>query len=470
MNNSTSSIMKRILVICLSITVSMSSLAQAYEIPVKINNLKDSMIYFGHHFGNGYFINDSSKLDNNGQILFKGDEPLKGGIYFLLLPGGKYFDFLVDKHQNFSILCDTSDFLNTVSFKNSFQNEKFFNYRKYLEQQYRKISKIKEKQKGYLTKLDSLMLLEDEIQLIYNRIYLKKEEIIADHPDSLVSVLIKSGLPIIPPPAPRDTSGILLDSLFEYKYVKTHFFDNTDFLDERLLRTSILQNKVLEYLTKMTTPQHDSIIKDVNRVVEMAAANQEVYKFVLNTLFQYYNKSKIISDENIFVYIAEHYYLGGKTPWTNEDFAKRLQEDIAKRKPNLIGAVAADFAMKNEKGQVINLRDIQNRYVILYFYDVDCEVCKYVSPELMNFYRIIKDRDVDVIGIYTGEDKSKWLKYIEDNNLKWNNVWDPKNASGFRENYKIVGTPQLFLLDEDQKIVAKRITVEQLMGFFNSID
>ena len=462
--------MKQVLIICLSITISLSGLSQGYEIPVKINNLKDSMIYFGHHFGNGYFINDSSKLASDGQVLFKGEEALKGGIYFLLLPGGKYFDFLVDKHQKFSILCDTSDFLNTVSFKNSYQNEKFFNYRKYLENEYRTISVIKERQKAYLTKLDSLMILEDEIQLIHNKIYLKKEEIIAEHPDSIVSVLIKSGIPIIPPPAPRDTSGMLLDSTFEYKYVKTHFFDNIDFSDERLLRTSILQNKVLEYLTRMTAPQHDSIIKDVDYVIERAAANQEVYKFILNTLFRYYNKSNIISDENIFVHIAEKYFLGGKTPWTNEDFTKKLKEDLAKRKPNLIGAVAADFSMKNEKGQVVNLRDVQNRHVILYFYDVDCEVCEFVSPELMNFYRIIMDRGVDVIGIYTGEDKTSWLKYIEDNNLSWKNVWDPKNASGFRENYKIVGTPQLFLLDEDQKIVAKRITVEQLMGYFNSID
>ena len=462
--------MKQVLIICLSITISLSGLSQGYEIPVKINNLKDSMIYFGHHFGNGYFINDSSKLASDGQVLFKGEEALKGGIYFLLLPGGKYFDFLVDKHQKFSILCDTSDFLNTVSFKNSYQNEKFFNYRKYLENEYRTISVIKERQKAYLTKLDSLMILEDEIQLIHNKIYLKKEEIIAEHPDSIVSVLIKSGIPIIPPPAPRDTSGMLLDSTFEYKYVKTHFFDNIDFSDERLLRTSILQNKVLEYLTRMTAPQHDSIIKDVDYVIERAAANQEVYKFILNTLFRYYNKSNIISDENIFVHIAEKYFLGGKTPWTNEDFTKKLKEDLAKRKPNLIGAVTADFSMKNEKGQVVNLRDVQNRHVILYFYDVDCEVCEFVSPELMNFYRIIMDRGVDVIGIYTGEDKTSWLKYIEDNNLSWKNVWDPKNASGFRENYKIVGTPQLFLLDEDQKIVAKRITVEQLMGYFNSID
>lgn len=462
--------MKRIQLLYIILLISVTASAQGYEIPVKINNLADSMVYFGYHFGNGYFINDSSQVDNSGQVVFKGTEPLQGGIYFLLLPGGKYFDFLIDKDQNFSISCDTTDFLNSVSFKNSFQNEKFYNYQKYLNTQYQTINDLKEKQKKYLTKLDTLMLIEEDIQLIYNKIYLRKEEIISEHPDSLISILIKAGLPIIPPPSPRDTSGNVIDSMFEYKYVKAHFFDNVSFKDVRFLRTAILQNKVLEYLNKMSMPQYDSIIHDVDEVIERAAANPEVYKFVLNTLFQYYNKSNIISDENIFVHIAEKYYLGGKAPWTKDDFNVKLKEDLARRKPNLIGAVAANFLMKDNKGKAVNLRDLQNRHVILYFYDVDCEICNMVSPELMNFYRIIRDRGVTVIGIYTGKEKAKWLKYIEDNNLSWINVWDPDGKSGFREAYNITGTPQLFLLDEDQKIVAKRITVEQLMGYFNSID
>jgi len=462
--------MRKIHLICFSLLISITSLAQGYEIPVKIKNLTDSMVYFGHHFGNGYFVNDSSLVDKSGQVVFKGAEPLKGGIYFILLPGGRYFDFLIDKDQQFSITCDTVDFLNTVSFKNSFQNEKFYNYQKYLNQQYSTINQIKEKQKSYLSKLDSLLLLEDEVQLIYNKIYLHKEEIIDEYPDSLIAVLIKAGLPIIPPPAPRDTSGAMIDSMFEYKYVKTHFFDNVSFNDERLLRTAILQNKVLEYLTKMSVPQYDSIINDVDEVVGKAAANPEVYKFILNTLFQYFNKSTIISDENVFVHIAEKYYLSGKAPWASEDFITKLKQDLAKRKPNLIGNIAPDFSMRDNNGKVVNLRNIQNKHVIIYFYDVDCEICKMVTPDMMNFYRIIRDRGVSVVAVYTGKDKAKWLKYIEDNHLSWTNLWDPDGKSGFREAYNIVGTPLLFLLDEDQRILAKRITVEQLMGYFNSLN
>lgn len=443
--------------------------AQGYEISINIKNLKDSTIYLGHHFGNRFFLVDTVILDKSGDGTFKKQTPLGGGLYFLIFPQGQYFDFLIDKDQNFSLSTDTVDFIRTVKFKNSYQNEKFLKYQNYLTNSFIKINELKEKQKTLLTNMDSLMVVEQQIQVVKNKIYLEKEEIVKEHPDSLISVLIKAGLPIIPPPAPRDTSGTLIDSLYEYHYVKNHFFDNLDFADERMTRSSLLNNKVLEYLTRVIAPFPDTVLHEVDFIIEKSKANVEVYKFIVNTLFAHYSGSKIISDENIFVHLAESYFLNGKAPWVSEEFKTKLNKDIALRKPNLIGEKAPDFTMQSINGKTINLREVQNNYVILYFFNEDCSICEQVSPDLMNFYRIIKDRGVDIIGINTGEDKEKWKKYVENKHLNWINVWDPDNKSGYRESYNIAGTPLLFLLDEDQKIVAKRITVEQLMGFFNSL-
>ncbi|MEN8121134.1 MAG: redoxin domain-containing protein [Bacteroidota bacterium] len=443
--------------------------AQGYEISINIKNLKDSTVYLGHHFGNRFFLVDTIKLDKSGDGVFKKQKTLGGGLYFILFPQGQYFDFLIDKDQNFSISADTIDFIRTVKFKNSYQNERFFKYQNYLTNSFIEINRLKEKQKALLTKMDSLMAVEQQIQVIKNKIYLEKEEIVKEHPDSIISVLIKAGLPIIPPPAPRDTSGTLIDSLYGYHYVKNHFFDNFDFSDERITRSSLLNNKVLEYLTRVIAPFPDTVLHEVDFIIEKSKANVEVYKFILNTLFAHYSRSKIISDENVFVHIAENYFINGKAPWVSDDFKSKLKKDIDIRKPNLIGEKAPAFSMQSIDNKTINLREVQNNYVILYFFNDDCSICDQVSPELMNFYRIIKDRGVSIIGINTGEDKEAWKKYVEDKHLNWINVWDPKNKSGFRELYNIAGTPLLFLLDEDQKIVAKRITVEQLMGFFNSL-
>ncbi|RLD73336.1 MAG: hypothetical protein DRJ10_17935, partial [Bacteroidetes bacterium] len=186
------------------------SSAQGYEISINIKNLKESNIYLGHHYGNRIFLVDSVILDKSGKGIFKKQENLGGGLYFLLYPHGQYFDFLIDEDQNFSISADTIDFIKTVKFKNSYQNEKFFIYQNFLSNSFININQLKEKQKTLIRNLDSIMIVEQQIQVLKNKIYLEKEEIVKEHPDSLISVLIKAGMPIIPPPAPRDTSGILL--------------------------------------------------------------------------------------------------------------------------------------------------------------------------------------------------------------------------------------------------------------------
>jgi hypothetical protein len=44
-------------------------------------------------------------------------------------------------------------------------------------------------------------------------------------------------------------------------------------------------------------------------------------------------------------------------------------------------------------------------------------------------------------------------------------VYDPNNETNFRKLYDIYSTPVLYLLDENKKILAKRINVEQLTEF-----
>ncbi len=462
--------MKKILIIIISIILPLNIFAQdGYRINVKINHLKDSMLYLACHYGSGTLIKDSARLDNDGKLVFQGQEKLKGGIYFILFPNGRYFDFLIDKDTHFSISSDTSNFLMTVNFKGSKQNDMFYKYQQFVAQEYRVIAMFKEKQKSYITKLDSLMLMENKIQQRRNKIYLVKEDIIAKHSDSLLAALIKAELPIVPPPSPQDSSGNLLDSTFAYRYVKNHYFDNISFADARLIRAYALQNKVFSYLNRMVLHKVDSLNKEVDMIIDKAAANEEVYKFLLNSLLQYYHQSNIISDENVFVHIAEKYYLNGKAPWANKEILEKLKNDIENRKKTLIGAIAPEFSMKNVKGKTIKLRDIKSQYTILYFYDIDCDICKEVSPRLMNFYRIIKDRGVNILGIYIGKDKKRWVKYIENNDLQFINLWDNKNASGFKENYSINGVPKLFLLDKNQKIILKRVNVDQLMQYFNTV-
>ena len=54
-------------------------------------------------------------------------------------------------------------------------------------------------------------------------------------------------------------------------------------------------------------------------------------------------------------------------------------------------------------------------------------------------------------------------EYIYEENFDtWINVWDPYNLTNFRFFYNINSTPMMYLLDENKKIIAKKISAETL--------
>ena len=59
------------------------------------------------------------------------------------------------------------------------------------------------------------------------------------------------------------------------------------------------------------------------------------------------------------------------------------------------------------------------------------------------------------------EGKEKWVDFVNENNLLgWVNCWSPY-SNEFRKLYNLQSYPQLFVLDRDKNIVAKRVTPEQ---------
>jgi hypothetical protein len=76
----------------------------------------------------------------------------------------------------------------------------------------------------------------------------------------------------------------------------------------------------------------------------------------------------------------------------------------------------------------------------------------------------MKDKGVEVISVHvinTVEGKELWVDFINEHAMyDWINCWSPY-SNEFRRLYNLQSYPQLFLLDQEKKIVAKRITPEQ---------
>jgi len=194
--------------------------------------------------------------------------------------------------------------------------------------------------------------------------------------------------------------------------------------------------------------------------------------------------------DKVYLHIAEKYYIP-EADWSDPGFISDLQERVNKLKPTLIGTEATDIQLvKVEAGHFISssdneelkknpyigaffqLHDIKSKFTILYFWEVDCGHCKKSTPALYEVYGRLKDKGVEVVAVHTlgGEEgKVKWIDYINENGFyDWTNAWNPYDFT-FKNIYDISSTPQLFLLDEDKKIIAKKISPEQAEKIIESL-
>lgn len=454
--------MKKIFVLLLfaALGCTEKSFAQGYHITLHVNGYRDTDVYLGNYFGKQTYLADTARLNGNGTTVFQGKEKLPGGIYFVLLPDKqKYFEILIDRQQDFEISADTSDLMHKISFHHSEDNELFYRYNRFLAGRQQEINAAKEKGEDSV-KIKSLEKETGEQVQQYRKDYVR------DHPQTMLAMIFRLMEEPVIPPIPKD-SHVKEDSTFAYRYYKTHFWDHVNFSDERMLRTPILEARLSKYFSQLVYPVPDSVNMEADRLIARAKANKEVFKFVLWWLTHTYEASPYMGMDAVFVHLVEKYYIPGDAWWLTKDQLDKIIKRAYEIAPNLIGQKAPDLALKDAGMEPVSLYGTRARYTLLVFWDPTCGHCQKEIPVLDSLYeKNWKSRNVKIFGVRTGGTKDEWLKFIKDHHLEdWINTWDPDEQSNYHRLYDVYSTPLIYVLDENKKILAKRLDPEQVNGF-----
>ena len=462
--------------------------AQQYRIDVTINGLASDTLILGEYFTNRMVPLDTVILDQQGKGKFEGEEPLVGGMYLIYFSPSQYFDMLIGDDQLFKVFADTSDLAGTLRFDGSEDNRIFQEYKEFLQVKRAE----QEQQQAFMKEAGS----EDEKNKILERqkqinreMEHYMDQIQSDHPALFVSKFIGATREPFPPEEML-TGEKRVDDSIRYFYYREHYFNQFDPFDVRLLHTPLYENKIKNYIAR-AVPQHpDSLIVAVDYLLQGARANEELYRYMLITLFNYFAESKYMGMDVVYFHIAEFYYLPDAT-WSSPDFLAKLEENLEKNKPTLIGQEAPDIMMREippehfamamqdtaikrdpHIGQDFYINSIDAAYTILYFWEADCGHCKKATPELYEVYERLKEKNVEVIAVHvinSIEGKEKWIDFVNEHGMEdWINCWSPY-SNEFRTIYNLQSYPQLFIIDRDKKIVAKRITPEQAEEIINNL-
>jgi len=445
------------------------SAATGYEIKIRMNGLRDTVCYLGNHFGEKQYVKDTVRVDHDGWAVFKGNEPLPGGIYLVVLPSHTYFEIVVNE-QKFTIETDTIDFVESMKITGSLENKLFNDHQKFIIAKTKYSQTLKAKMDANKDNKDSVAYYKKAITDVDKEVKDYRIKVMNDYPQTFMAKIIKTMSEPEVPEAPKDEKGNVTDSTFQFRYYKAHYLDNVDFSDDRLLRTPLLQTKIKTYTQQLTVPLPDSIIPSVDTIIEKSKANKEVFKYSVATLANYYETSNIMGYDKVFVHIAEKYYLSNDAYWADSTLKAKIHERVMKIKPNILGEKAYNLVMPDTGFVMHSLQDIKEKFTILAFWDPTCSHCKHEIPMLSAYRDSAREHgiSVEVFSVGIESDIELWKKFIRDNKLKWINVSDLYNNTNFRNYYDIYSTPVIYLLDEQKRIIAKRLDTEKIRDFISN--
>lgn len=446
------------------------SYGQKVDIEFKINGLAHKEVIIAHYFGENTLIDDTIKLNDDGKGKFASDSLMQKGLYLFIFPDKTYFEFIIDDDQVFKIETDTGrsaqDYIENMKIKGSDINQLFSNYQLFMIDKNNKSNKIRQKLKEDPTQ----QALKNELDQMNIEVKAKWDEIKTNYKGTFLEKMVTALEDVDVPEPPKDENGIITDSLFQYNYYKDHYFENFDFIDNQLLYSPVYHRKLNYFYERIVIRRPDSVIAATDNLLSHFSDTSEYFQYTLAYVFNKYAQSKYMGFDAVVVHLAEQYYLNGKADWVSESYLKKLRERVEKLKPNLLGAVAPRLdKAQSIDGYFYPLHDVKAKYTVVAFYEPSCGHCKKELPALNEevFIKLHK-YDVQIYAFYTQSDKNEWSKFIEDKDLAGLiHVWDPNNFTNFRNKYDVYSTPTVFLLDENKRIIAKRVDVDTIVSIIN---
>ena len=130
------------------------------------------------------------------------------------------------------------------------------------------------------------------------------------------------------------------------------------------------------------------------------------------------------------------------------------------------GAVAPDFTLPTPDGREVSLYALKGKLKIIDFWASWCGPCRLENPNMVKLYADFKDKGLTVVSVSLDNNKANWQKAIEDDGLTWIHVSDLKGwSSPVIKQFNIDAVPTIFVLDENNRIVAKNLRGEALRAF-----
>jgi len=193
----------------------------------------------------------------------------------------------------------------------------------------------------------------------------------------------------------------------------------------------------------------DSLLDQVNRETQRGQLTQLTIINILESygqkqlVMEYYNKASQMKCDII--------------PSLKSKFEKIESLKISKVFPNT--NFTKNVLNTNEK----SINDVKSKYKIISIWVSNCTHCMAELNFFKNNYAQIKEKGGEIIGLSLDTDHQKFKEVVAE--LPWINDTELNFDSSYYEKYNVVGTPTVYILDEQNKIITINPKINDIIGY-----
>lgn len=244
-------------------------------------------------------------------------------------------------------------------------------------------------------------------------------------------------------------------------------FRNLDYSDDRLYKSGLFKDAVESHfwLLENSGLSLDSVYIEMKSSIDAMflhlLKDEKKLNETIDFLFDLLERHSFFQASEYLALKA----LNERSCTINSNLASQLETYRAMKKGN----TAADFPLTanlfSPKGfqvpSTAMMSSIISKYLVVVFGASWCPKCKEELPELVKHHSVWKANGVEVLFVSLDSEKDVYYNFVKD--FPFPSVCDLKKWDGeMAKKYYVFGTPTMFLIDKDRKILLRPNSVNQL--------
>jgi peroxiredoxin len=416
-------------------------------------------------YGDQNYLLDTARM-TNGNVSFISKDSIPQGLYYVLLPDGKNFQILVaNGENNFTIRTRLDNLILGIEAEGSLENQLLADGNRYQAALETKFNALTQQLQTTQPNTPQYVEIQQQQNALLAERDAKLAELKAKHPNSLY-VNFKTGgqnpkLRMTYLPDGRlDSAKVMVNYRYDY-------WDGYNFSDSRLIRTPVFVNKLKRYILELTPQRADSVVASAEHVLSLAKVNDGIFKDCLNWILANYKpgQSKLMDGEDVYSFLVLKYMTADRFPEIEAKDLALTQQRAVEMRASLLGMKGQDVWGTDKNGVKKSLYDIKTRFKVVFIYNPECEHCQEQAPDLRRIYDSWKARGLEVFSIAANaKSVDEWQKFAKKYNVNWIDVIDSRLESKYHLKYYIDITPEVYVLDQDFRIIAKNLKTNQIEG------